>query len=151
MDPELRRRVKVVAAARDQSVKDWIEGVIREALVRELQGARGDAPGETATGEDRAWLDNDLSSLGGFEPYDWEEGELEEGQPVSYEPGIGIVVEDGKRHDGRQRGVRRTSGGQGRHLCPVPDASARRARKKGTGRPWSSGCPSLLGLRALGF
>ncbi|HZY65835.1 MAG TPA: hypothetical protein VFE21_08155 [Rubrobacteraceae bacterium] len=41
VDPELRRRVKVVAAARDQSVKDWIEGVIREALVRELQGARG--------------------------------------------------------------------------------------------------------------
>ncbi len=100
VDPELRRRVKVVAAARDQSVKEWIEGVVREALIREVQEATEYALDEMA-GEDLAWLDNDLSKLGEFEPYEWEEGELDEGRPVSYEPGVGVVVEGGKRRDGR--------------------------------------------------
>lgn len=101
VEPELRRRVKVVAAARDQSVKEWIEGVVREALIREYREATECAPGAPGSGEDRAWLDNDLSGLGEFEPYEWEEGELEEGQPVSYEPGVGAVVEGGKQRGGR--------------------------------------------------
>ncbi|MEX2535439.1 MAG: hypothetical protein WD273_07520 [Trueperaceae bacterium] len=42
-----------------------------------------------------AWLDSDLSRLGEFEPYDWEEGEAEEGEPVRYEPGVGIVAGNG--------------------------------------------------------
>ncbi len=101
VDPELRRRVKVVAAARDQSVKEWIEGVVREALIREAQNTAERASGEPDSAEDRAWLGSDLSKLGEFETYEWEEGELEEGQPVSYEPGVGVVVEGGKRRDGR--------------------------------------------------
>lgn len=44
--------------------------------------------------EDRAWMEGDLSRLGEFEPYEWEEGELEQGRPVRYEPGVGIVIED---------------------------------------------------------
>lgn len=101
VDPELRRRVKVVAASRDQSVKEWIEGVVREALVREARRNRVLASGESGNDEDRAWLDNDLSKLGEFEPYEWKEGELEEGLPVSYEPGVGSFVEGGKRFDQR--------------------------------------------------
>lgn len=97
VDPELRRRVKVVAAARDQSVKEWIEEVVREALIREYQEAAAYAPDGPGSDEDRAWLDNDLSGLGEFEPYEWNEGELEEGRPVSYEPGVGVVVEGGKQ------------------------------------------------------
>jgi hypothetical protein len=31
------------------------------------------------TQEDKDWLD--LSCLGGYEPYNWEPGELEEGEP----------------------------------------------------------------------
>jgi hypothetical protein len=64
MDPELRRRVKVAAARKDQSVKEWIEDMIEREL-------------------DRTWMESDLSRLGEFEPYEWEEGELDEGKPVS--------------------------------------------------------------------
>ena len=85
VDPELRRRVRIAAASKDQSVKEWIEEVLRRELGRE---------------EDRAWMDGDLSRLGEFEPYEWEEGELEEGDPVGYEPGVSPVV---KGERGRSR------------------------------------------------
>lgn len=78
IEPEMRRRVRIAAASRDQSVKDWIESVLGDALERE---------------EDRAWMESDLSRLGEVEPYEWGEGELEEGAPVRYEPGVGLMVE----------------------------------------------------------
>lgn len=43
---------------------------------------------------DQSWMEGDLSRLGEFEPYEWEEGEFEQGRPVRYEPGVGIVIED---------------------------------------------------------
>jgi len=49
--------------------------------------------------EDRAWLDADASRLGEFEPYEWEPGELEEGRPVTYEPGRGFVAGGGDDGD----------------------------------------------------
>lgn len=80
VDPELRRRIRMAAASRDQSVKQWLEDVLADALESE---------------ESRAWMDSDLSRLGEVEPYEWEEGELDEGEPVRYEPGVGLVVEKG--------------------------------------------------------
>lgn len=44
--------------------------------------------------EDLAWLNSDLSNLGAYEPYEWAEGELEEGKPVRYVPGKGLVIEE---------------------------------------------------------
>lgn len=85
VDPELRRRVKLAAASRDQSVKEWIEGLIRRELEREM---------------DRSWMESDLSRLEEFEPYEWAEGELERGKPVRYEPGSGFVVEGGRNSRG---------------------------------------------------
>lgn len=76
VDPELRRRVRVAAASRDQSVKQWLEAVLR----RELERAD----------EDVAWMERDLSRLGEFEPYEWSDGELEDEAPVKYEPGRGV-------------------------------------------------------------
>lgn len=87
VEPEIRRRVKVAAAGRDQSVREWIEGAIRHELER--------------TDEDLAWLGSDLSKLGEMEPYEWGEGEIEEGLPVRREPGMGAVVEGGKKRVGR--------------------------------------------------
>lgn len=49
---------------------------------------------ETMDQQDRDWLEADLSHLSEFETYEWEEGELEEGQPVKYVPGVGLVIED---------------------------------------------------------
>ncbi len=42
-------------------------------------------PGEVDA-ETRAWMDGDLSRLGEYEPYDWGEGEQDEGEPVSVLP-----------------------------------------------------------------
>lgn len=72
----------MVAASREQSVKEWVEEVLGDALERE---------------EDRGWMENDLSRLGKAEPYEWAEGELDEERPVRYEPGRGFVVEGGKQ------------------------------------------------------
>lgn len=78
VDPELRRRVRIAAATRDQSVKEWLEDV----LEREL--ARAD--------EDISWMEGDLSRLGEVEPYEWADGELEDEAPVEYQPGRGLRV-----------------------------------------------------------
>ena len=78
VDPELRRRVRIAAASKDQSIKEWLEDVLR----RELEGSN----------EDIAWLESDLSRLGEIEPYEWAEDELEDETPVRYEPGRGLRV-----------------------------------------------------------
>ena len=67
VEPELRRRVRMAAASRDQSVKEWLEDVLERELRR--------------TDEDVAWMEGDLSRLGEFEAYDWAEGELEDEVP----------------------------------------------------------------------
>jgi hypothetical protein len=83
VDSELRRRVRIAAASKDQSVKEWLEDVLERELKR--------------TYEDIAWMESDLSRLGEYGPYEWAEGELEDETPVSYEPGRGLRVEGGKR------------------------------------------------------
>jgi hypothetical protein len=86
VDPELRRRVKMAAASKDQSVKKWLEGVLERELKR--------------TDEDIAWMEGDLSRLGEYGTYEWAEGELEDETPVRYEPGKGLRVtkRGGKRN-----------------------------------------------------
>ncbi len=78
VEPELRRRVRVAAASKDQSVKEWLEGVLERELKR--------------TDEDIAWMEGDLSRLGEYEPYEWSDGELGDETPVVYEPGRGLRV-----------------------------------------------------------
>ena len=78
VDSGLRRRVRMAAASKDQSVKEWLEDVLERELKR--------------TDEDIAWMEGDLSRLGEFEPYEWAEGELEDETPVRYEPGRGLRV-----------------------------------------------------------
>jgi hypothetical protein len=83
VEPELRRRVRIAAASKDQSVKEWLEEVLKRELRR--------------TDEDIAWMESDLSRLGEYETYEWAEGELQDEAPVRYEPGRGLRVEGGKR------------------------------------------------------
>jgi len=66
------------AASKSQSVKEWLEDVLRRELKR--------------SDEDIAWMEGDLSRLGEFEPYGWSEGELEDETPVTHEPGRGLRV-----------------------------------------------------------
>jgi hypothetical protein len=42
------------------------------------------------TQEDADWLESDLSGLENYEPYEWQEGELQEGLPVQF------IAETGK-------------------------------------------------------
>jgi hypothetical protein len=42
--------------------------------------------------DDAQWLETDLSNLDSYEPYDWQPGELNEGLPVKYYPGKGVVI-----------------------------------------------------------
>jgi len=51
--------------------------------------------------EERVWLEANLDRLNDYGTYDWEPGELEEGDPVHFVPGKGFVVEE------RQRGVKK--------------------------------------------
>ena len=44
--------------------------------------------------EDLAWLNSDLSNLGAHEPYEWADGELEQGKPIKYVPDKGFVIEE---------------------------------------------------------
>ena len=38
VEPELRRRIKIAAAARDLSVRECVEAILRQALEAEAQG-----------------------------------------------------------------------------------------------------------------
>ncbi|MGV0028370.1 hypothetical protein [Phormidesmis priestleyi] len=49
---------------------------------------------EAEAAQDEAWLNADLGSLGRYESYDWQPGELEAGSPVKYIPGKGVVIEE---------------------------------------------------------
>jgi len=42
------------------------------------------------TQEDTDWLESDLSGLDNYEPYEWQEGELQEGLPIKF------IAETGK-------------------------------------------------------
>lgn len=100
--PELRRMVKIAAASTDRSVSEWIEGAVRHELERQGYSDEPGVSDEGVEGKNGDWLAGDLSRLGGFEPYEWRAGELEEGKPLGYEPGVGIVVRGGKeRSSGR--------------------------------------------------
>ena len=57
--------------------------------------------------EDRAWLDSDLSRLGEYPPYELTEEQLAGEQPITYMPGVGLVVlDDGPiAEDGWLRGA----------------------------------------------
>jgi hypothetical protein len=46
------------------------------------------------TQEDTDWLESDLSGLDNYEPYEWQEGELQEGLPVKF------IAETGKMESG---------------------------------------------------
>lgn len=101
VDPALRRRVKMVAASKDQSVKEWIEGAIKRELLAETQATTGRVTSSGRTRKDSAWLESDLSRLGEFESYEWAEGELDEGEPARHHPGAGAVAENDVPYGGR--------------------------------------------------
>jgi hypothetical protein len=90
IDIELKKRIKLAAINSDQTVKSWIEHALTEALERQ---------------EVRGWMEADLSRLGEIEPYEFQEGDLERGDPVEYVPEVGaVIIENAEEPDeGEQR------------------------------------------------
>ena len=80
VEPELERRVRSAAAARNVSVEEFVEDVLRHEL--ELQSVGTESL-------DHAWLQSDLSRFGDLEPYEWEAGELDEGEQLVLPTGGG--------------------------------------------------------------
>jgi hypothetical protein len=72
----------------------WLREAIAEKVTREglMQSKTVDL--EAMDQEDKDWLESDLSHFSEIEPYDWGEGELEDGKPVKYVQGVGLVIED---------------------------------------------------------
>ena len=56
----------------------------------QLSGVTGELDEESDTG----WVETDLSNLGSYEAYDWQPGELNQGLPIKYVPGMGVVIID---------------------------------------------------------
>ncbi|MFH7244295.1 MAG: hypothetical protein ACHWZW_15770 [Spirulina sp.] len=94
MNPEKARLIQAVDRFPDSLIKpvvDFVEFLLwREKAASEDTASVENIPNE----EDSAWLNADLSNLGAYEPYEWAEGELEEGKPVKYIPGKGLVIEE---------------------------------------------------------
>jgi hypothetical protein len=74
-----------------QEVVDFVDFLAWRRMNRE-------SPSLSVAGDDLwekhdvAWLETDLSNLGSYEPYDWQPGEMGEGLPVRYIPGMGVVI-----------------------------------------------------------
>ena len=81
----------------DPSFKRWLsESVFSVTYPVALAGE--DEKKRLFEQETRSWMEGDLSHLNEFEPYEWEEGESEEGLPVRYEPGVGFVISGTEHH-----------------------------------------------------
>ncbi|MEH2007827.1 DUF2281 domain-containing protein [Nostoc sp.] len=108
-DYELHSSVKIVAASMD-SLKEKIleklehlpENAQQEVLdfVKFLKWGKENrqesrlslVSEELEEESDIGWLESDLSNLGSYEPYDWQPGELDQGLPVKYVLGMGVVI-----------------------------------------------------------
>lgn len=74
-----------------QEIIDFVDFLTWQRINRE-------SPSSSVAGDDLreehdvAWLETDLSNLGSYEPYNWQPGEMGEGLPVKYVPGMGLVI-----------------------------------------------------------
>ncbi|GAA6622507.1 hypothetical protein [Scytonema sp. NUACC26] len=74
-----------------QEVLDFVD-FLEYRKVNNQETYLSTASNDTREKSDVEWLDTDLSNLGSYESYDWQPGELEEGLPVKYVPGEGVVI-----------------------------------------------------------
>ena len=94
MSTDKTRLLEKINCLPDHLLKQVLKFV--EFLLWQQNPTRPYAPHPTTapTPADQAWLDSDLSNLSAYEPYEWAEGELEQGKPVKYIPGKGFVIEE---------------------------------------------------------
>jgi hypothetical protein len=94
MNSDKIRLIQAIDRLPDSLIKPVVD-FVEFLLWREQAASEDTALAENSpNAEDSAWLNADLSNLGAYEPYEWAEGELEEGNPVKYIPGKGLVIEE---------------------------------------------------------
>lgn len=72
-------------------VMDFLDFVIWRNRTRE-NSSLSVAGDDLREEQDAAWLETDLSNLESYDSYDWQPGEMGEGLPVKYVPGMGVVI-----------------------------------------------------------
>jgi transcriptional regulator with XRE-family HTH domain len=91
------KTVYAIASGRHRPSMEALEKLL--AALREITGEEV-VPGDLLEyvpepdAESREWLEDDGAG-GGLPPYDWGEGGPPSSRPVRYEPGVGLVVEEG--------------------------------------------------------
>jgi hypothetical protein len=94
MNAEKTRLIQSIDRLPDSLIKPVVD-FVEFLLWRQEAGSEDTASTKNSpNAEDSAWLNADLPNLGAYEPYEWAEGELEEGNPVKYIPGKGLVIEE---------------------------------------------------------
>ncbi|MEM1293605.1 MAG: hypothetical protein AAGH67_19245 [Cyanobacteria bacterium P01_H01_bin.162] len=74
-----------------QQVDDFVNFLIWQ---QQTQSQKPKPANDQPDQEDVAWLNSDLSNLDQHEPYEWAEGELEQGKTLKYIAGQGLVIEE---------------------------------------------------------
>ncbi len=94
MDSDKTHLLEKIDCLPDHLLKQVLAFV--EFLLWQQNSTRSPAPhpDNAPNAEDQAWLNSDLSNLGAHEPYEWAEGEREQGKPVKYIPGKRFVIEE---------------------------------------------------------
>lgn len=92
MNPDKAHLIQCIDRLPDSLIKPVVD-FVEFLLWRQKAASEDTALAENSpNAEDLAWLNSDLSSLGAYAPYEWAEGELEEGKPITYVPGKGFVI-----------------------------------------------------------
>ncbi len=88
LDPALFEKVQTAARRRGMSVQAYAS----DALRRAVESERHLEPPTPREDPDAQWLGEDLSGLADLEPFDWGSEGPPDGDPVSFEPGVGFVT-----------------------------------------------------------
>lgn len=76
----------------DLAVLDKVIGALEQLTGRQVKFddlLEREPETEKMDDETRGWLESDLSRLGDVDPYEWAEGEADEGEALRYVPGRG--------------------------------------------------------------
>ena len=86
-------REKIVSNLKSISDVDLLNKL---AVLVETLTQKDSTVGSYGRAEDKGWLEAELSTLSEYEPYEWQEGELEQGIPIEIGPDgeIMLVTDD---------------------------------------------------------
>jgi len=94
MNTEKIRLIQIIDSLPDSLVRtvlDFVDFLLWKQGQYQHDSLRSN---EVPSSEDLAWFNSNFSNLDAHEPYEWSEGELEQGKPIKYIPDKGFVIEE---------------------------------------------------------